>query len=114
MKKTLVLTLAAAALATSAFAADPPAAPASTPASSTAAATTMRTPTSASTHATTPATPSLYTQAQTKLKADGLYNGPLNGERTIATVHAIRQFQTQHHLTASGHLDTRTRQALGI
>lgn len=78
--------------------------------------TAMHTPTNtASSHsASTPRAPSILAQAQAKLKADNLYNGPINGRRTDATVIALRAFQTQHHLTQTGRLDAPTRQALGV
>lgn len=104
------------ALSTSALAA--PGAPASPATPAPAAQTAMHTPTNtanASAHAAAhPATPSLYTRVQTKLKADSLYTGPINGRRSEATIQAIRAFQTQHHLTSSGRLDAATRQALGV
>jgi len=69
-----------------------------------------------STH--TPMTPqqeqALWQAAQTKLKADHLYAGPINGERSDDTKDAIRVFQTRHHLPQTGNLDRATRQALGI
>lgn len=75
--------------------------------------TAMHTPTNTAS-SSTPRAPSLLAQAQAKLKADNLYNGPINGQRTDATIHAIRTFQTQHHLTQTGRLDHPTRQALGV
>jgi peptidoglycan hydrolase-like protein with peptidoglycan-binding domain len=68
----------------------------------------MHTPmTMAQTHA-------LWRAAQTKLKADHLYSGAINGEKTDDTVSAIRKFQSLHQLPQSGRLDLATRQALGI
>ena len=73
-------------------------------------------PAAATTH--TPMTPAqeqaLWQAAQTKLKADRLYSGPVNGERTDDTISAIRMFQSRHQLPESGQLDHATRQALGI
>ena len=86
-----------------------------------AGAPVMHTPASTSAapaiHAsTTPAAahPSLYARAQTKLKTDGLYNGPINGQRDTVTIAAIRQFQTQHHLAVNGRLNAATKRALGV
>jgi peptidoglycan hydrolase-like protein with peptidoglycan-binding domain len=66
----------------------------------------------------TPMTPeqsrALWQAAQTKLKADHLYNGPINGERTDATLGALRNFQSRNNLPETGSLDHATRQALGI
>ena len=66
----------------------------------------------------TPMTPeqsrALWQAAQTKLKAEHLYSGPINGERTDSTVAALRNFQSRNNLPATGSLDTATRQALGI
>lgn len=52
--------------------------------------------------------------AQTKLKELGLYSGAINGIRTVATKRAIRRFQAQHNLSASGALTPETISALGI
>ena len=83
-----------------------------------AAAPSPKTPTQASATSHTPMTPAqtqaLWQAAQTKLKADHLYNGPINGQRTDQTMAAIRTFQSLHQLTQSGQLDQPTRQALGI
>lgn len=46
--------------------------------------------------------------AQQKLTAAGDYSGPIDGKRTIAYVTALKSFQTQHHLHASGHLNKAT------
>jgi peptidoglycan hydrolase-like protein with peptidoglycan-binding domain len=102
MKKTTVLSLAAAtfiALAAPAFAAPP------------AASSTPAAVSSASHQA---AAPNVVSRAQTKLKADNLYTGAINGQRDAATIASIRSFQTAHHLTVNGRLDAATRRALGI
>jgi peptidoglycan hydrolase-like protein with peptidoglycan-binding domain len=109
--KTTLLALGAAtfiALAAPAFAA-PPAAT-STPA----AASSSSTQAAAQSSSSMNAAQQLVSRAQTKLKADSLYNGPINGQRTPATVSAIRSFQTAHRLTVNGRLDASTRRALGI
>lgn len=66
----------------------------------------------------TPMTPQethdLWQAAQTKLKADHLYSGPINGERNDQTQQAIRTFQARHRMPETGNLDHATRQALGI
>lgn len=108
MKKTTVLALGAAtflALAAPAFAAPPAAS--STPA----AASSSSAPAA---HAPRMTSAQLISAAQTKLKTDSIYNGPVNGRRDAATIAAIRTFQTRNHLTVNGRLDASTRRALGI
>ena len=56
----------------------------------------------------------MFRAAQEKLKADNLYTGPIDGRRSDSTIQAIRAFQTQHHLSATGYLDRATRRALGV
>jgi peptidoglycan hydrolase-like protein with peptidoglycan-binding domain len=97
--------LASLSLVTTAFAGNVAAPP--KPAKTTAAATSHTPMTPAQTHA-------LWQAAQTKLKADHLYNGPINGQPTDQTMAAIRTFQSLHDLTQTGRLDQPTRQALGI
>lgn len=108
MKKTTVLALGAAtflAIAAPAFAVPPT--PSATPAASASSTATA--------HAATRMTAAqLISAAQTKLKADNLYSGPINGHRDTATVAAIRRFQQHNHLTVNGRLDASTRRALGI
>jgi len=111
MKKILLaLSAASVLLATPVAFAGPPAA--GSPAAPAAQTTTMRTPANASTAASSGQ--SLYARAQTKLKADNLYRGAINGRRTEATIRAIRNFQGAHHLTVNGRLDAPTQQALGV
>jgi hypothetical protein len=55
----------------------------------------------------------LYTRAQTRLKALGLYAGKINGKRDPATVAAIKRFQARQQLTVSGRLTPETLRALG-
>ncbi|MFT3729291.1 MAG: peptidoglycan-binding domain-containing protein [Terricaulis sp.] len=66
----------------------------------------------------TPMTPeqtrALWEAAQTKLKADHLYSGAINGRRDDGTMRALRHFQSRHRLPQTGNLDRDTRQALGI
>jgi len=94
--------LAALSIATAAFAGTPAASP--------------KTPQVAAAH--TPMTPqqtrALWQSAQTKLKADHLYSGPINGQRNDETMSAIRTFQSRHRLPETGNLDRATREALGI
>jgi len=53
-------------------------------------------------------------RAQVRLRDRGFYNGPINGEMTVATRNAIRDFQRDRNLTITGDLDARTAQELGI
>jgi len=53
-------------------------------------------------------------RAQVRLRDRGFYNGPINGEMTVATRNAIRDFQRDRNLTVTGDLDARTAQELGI
>lgn len=66
------------------------------------------------THSDRDATRALYRDAQTKLKADHLYNGPINGRINDATTLAIRNFQARNDLVQTGRLDGPTRHALGV
>jgi peptidoglycan hydrolase-like protein with peptidoglycan-binding domain len=111
MKKTTVLALGAATfivLAPPAFAAPPAASSTPAAASASSAAPAAR---PASSHMTAT---QLVSAAQTKLKADSIYSGPVNRRRDAATIAAIRTFQTRNHLTVNGRLDASTRRALGI
>jgi peptidoglycan hydrolase-like protein with peptidoglycan-binding domain len=56
----------------------------------------------------------LYVAVQTKLKADHLYNGPINGVWTDATREALTLFQERHRLAQTGRLDSPTKRALGV
>jgi peptidoglycan hydrolase-like protein with peptidoglycan-binding domain len=110
--KSMLLALSAVSflIAAPAFAAPPSSAPAPAQQSS------MRTPTNtvSSAAAQRARPPSLYVRAQTKLKADNLYRGAINGRRNEATIQAIRAFQRQHHLNVNGRLDAATQRALGV
>lgn len=121
MKKTLLAAGAVAvlALASPALAQPSPNAQGTQASNQAAASTPMRTPaqtatTGGSVNTRQASSGRLYRAAQEKLKADNLYTGPINGRRTDATIQAIRTFQTQHHLNASGYLDRATRRALGV
>ncbi|MBL8543084.1 MAG: peptidoglycan-binding protein [Hyphomonadaceae bacterium] len=104
----LIPGLAAALLATSAFAAPPAVAPsAGTSTHVSAPATPMQSPARAS-HA------DLYRRAQQKLKDVNLYTGAIDGTRNAAYVRALERFQREHHLTADGRLNHQTRAALGV
>lgn len=56
----------------------------------------------------------LNKQVQEKLRAIGLYSGPVNGEFGFNTQAAVTQFQLSVPLPASGMLDDPTLAALGI
>jgi peptidoglycan hydrolase-like protein with peptidoglycan-binding domain len=51
-------------------------------------------------------------RVQQQLKADHLYNGPINGQMDLRTRRAIARFQQQHHLLPSGTVDLQTLDAL--
>ena len=53
-------------------------------------------------------------RAQTELKTLGDYSGPLNGERTKATIAAIEKFQKAKSIKVSGRLTPETVKALGV
>jgi peptidoglycan hydrolase-like protein with peptidoglycan-binding domain len=53
-------------------------------------------------------------QVQRDLASRGLYHGAIDGMSGPETMAALRQFQQQQGLPASGQLDDSTRQALGI
>jgi LysM repeat protein len=50
---------------------------------------------------------------QVALRAQGLYLGPIDAIVGPQTVRAVRAFQRQEHLSATGRADVRTRSALG-
>ena len=45
---------------------------------------------------------------QSKLKAAGIYRGPLTGILDIKTINAIRIFQRKHNISVTGMLDFKT------
>ncbi len=51
-------------------------------------------------------------EAQQKLQAAGDYKGPIDGKRNVAYVSALKNFQTAHHLKATGRLNAKTQAAL--
>jgi peptidoglycan hydrolase-like protein with peptidoglycan-binding domain len=51
-------------------------------------------------------------RVQRQLKADRLYNGPINGQMDLPTRRAIARFQQQHGLPPSGTVDLQTSAAL--
>ncbi len=53
-------------------------------------------------------------QVQEKLRAEGLYSGPISGEFGFNTQAALAQFQLSRALPASGSLDDTTLAALGL
>ncbi len=52
--------------------------------------------------------------AQTVLRDRNYYNGPISGVMNLATRDAIRRFQEDRNLTATGYIDFETARALGI
>jgi peptidoglycan hydrolase-like protein with peptidoglycan-binding domain len=52
--------------------------------------------------------------AQLALRDKGFYSGPINGEMSLATRNAIRDFQRDRNLSITGDLDARTARELGI
>jgi Putative peptidoglycan binding domain len=122
MKTRLLLAAAAGAvslLAGAAFADPSPSTstPASAPAhaaSTPSAAATHAASTPAATTASSSATTALYRRAQQKLKDLGMYSGDVDGMRSTAYVHSLEQFQTAHHIRATGRLNSATKRALGI
>lgn len=111
MKKMLFVASAASLLAITGAAIAAPAAAGSS-AAATQQASNVRTPTHAANASQSSA--DLYRAVQSKLKADNLYNGPINGRRTDATIQAITSFQVRNHLAQTGRLDAPTRHALGV
>lgn len=59
-------------------------------------------------------TPDRVSEIQTALAKNGAYAGTPNGKWDDATVDAMRKFQATHGLNASGKLDARTLQQLGL
>lgn len=53
-------------------------------------------------------------EAQRALAAQDYYRGPIDGELTYATQRAIFEYQSDRDITATGNLDGRTAQALGL
>jgi len=53
-------------------------------------------------------------EAQMALKNKGMDPGPIDGMMGPKTMSALREFQTQNHLQATGKLDERTQTALGV
>jgi peptidoglycan hydrolase-like protein with peptidoglycan-binding domain len=56
--------------------------------------------------------PGLVKKVQNTLKADGLYQGQINGALDKPTMKAIGEFQRTHHLEMSGIPTPRTRKEL--
>jgi len=52
--------------------------------------------------------------AQTRLKGMNLYSGPVDGRRSATFVKSVESFQRDHEIKATGHLDAKTRKALGV
>lgn len=52
--------------------------------------------------------------AQQKLAQDGYYNGKVNGMMNEGTRSAIRQYQKDNNLPATGHLNRETAKSMGI
>jgi len=59
-------------------------------------------------------TPERITEIQRALAKDGAFVGTPNGKWDDSTVNAMRNFQVNHGLNASGKLDARTLQQLGL
>lgn len=53
-------------------------------------------------------------KAQEKLKSAGLYRSGIDGKPGAGTCAAIREWQSQHNLSASGQLDSATIKSLGV
>jgi len=58
--------------------------------------------------------PNLITQVQTRLQQAGTYNGNIDGLWGPATEAAVRNYQQQHSLNATGQLDVPTLAALNV
>ena len=56
----------------------------------------------------------LFKQVQERLRAQGFDAGPVNGDWTAKTQTALAQFQRANDLPASGSLDQRTLNELGV
>jgi peptidoglycan hydrolase-like protein with peptidoglycan-binding domain len=59
-------------------------------------------------------TPERITEIQRALAKDGSFVGSPNGKWDDSTVNAMRNFQVNHGLNASGKLDAKTLQQLGL
>ena len=59
-------------------------------------------------------TPDMTQQVQQKLQQDGLYRGPIDGVWGPGTEAAMRTYQQQHNLNATGKLDANTLASLNI
>jgi peptidoglycan hydrolase-like protein with peptidoglycan-binding domain len=59
-------------------------------------------------------TPERITEIQRALAKDGAFVGTPNGKWDDSTVNAMRNFQVNHGLNASGKLDAKTLQQLGL
>lgn len=59
-------------------------------------------------------TPERVSEIQTALAKNGAYSGTPNGKWDDATVDAMKTFQSGHGLNATGKLDARTLQQLGL
>jgi uncharacterized protein len=57
---------------------------------------------------------SLIAQAQQRLQALGYHPGPVDGKIGAKTIAAVKKFQQDHQLPATGKLDAATRKKLGI
>jgi peptidoglycan hydrolase-like protein with peptidoglycan-binding domain len=58
--------------------------------------------------------PDAIRSAQTILRDRGIYNGPVNGQLTVGTQNALRNFQRDRNLPVTGELDSRTARELGL
>jgi peptidoglycan hydrolase-like protein with peptidoglycan-binding domain len=59
-------------------------------------------------------TPDRIAEIQQALAKDGSYSGPPNGNWDDATVEAMKKFQESHGLTATGKLDAKTLEQMGL
>jgi len=53
-------------------------------------------------------------EMQKKLRTGGFYRGPITGTLSWSTRQALKNYQTENDLAATGQLDTRTAEALGL
>ena len=58
--------------------------------------------------------PERISEIQTALAKDGSFNGKPSGKWDASTVDAMKRFQEAHRLNASGKLDAKTLQKLGL
>lgn len=63
-------------------------------------------------HSSTMATEAQIKEAQTDLNKAGLYKGPVSGTMNKEFEAALKKYQTQHKLKATGHVDEATLAAL--